>query len=130
MTQRVGTCTLIFLLALACGCKKQVNDQDAIRAGIEKHLNEQAGLNLSAMDREVKQVSVNGDHADAQVEFRIKGGDARMVVDYTMEKQGEEWKVASSKPMAGSGTHPGADSPSGTPDSGGKSMPQGHPPVN
>lgn len=72
---------LAILCALAAGCAKKVSDQDAIRASIEKHLNGRPDLNLSAMDREVKQVSVNGDHASAQVEFRLKGGDARMEIE-------------------------------------------------
>ncbi len=60
MNRRILTCTMIFLLAVAAGCKKQSNDQEAIRATIDKHLNARADLNLSAMDREVKQISVNG----------------------------------------------------------------------
>jgi hypothetical protein len=121
---------LIVLLTLVAGCKKPVNDQDAIRAGIDKHLSESAGLNLSAMDRDVKQISVNGDHATAQVEFRLKGGNARMEIEYTIERQGGEWKVLGSQPKAGQDAHSGMQSPSGAPDSGSKSLPQGHPPAN
>ena len=57
---------LAVFCALAAGCGKRVNDQDAIRASIEKHLTGRADLNLAAMDREVKQVTVNGDHATAE----------------------------------------------------------------
>ena len=32
MNRRILSCTMIFLLAVAAGCKKQPNDQDAIRA--------------------------------------------------------------------------------------------------
>src|ERR1700719_2759271 len=90
------TGTLIFLLAVAAGCKKQANDQDAIRASIDKHLGARADLNLSAMDREVKQISVNGDHATAQVEFRLKQGNASMQVEYALERQGGEWTITNS----------------------------------
>jgi ABC-type transporter MlaC component len=130
MNRWICTCILMVLLAISVGCKKQANDQDAIRTGIDKHLSEQAGLNLSAMDREVKQVVVNGDHANAQVEFRVKGGDARMEIEYTMERQGGEWKVLNSQPMAGQEAHPGMQASPGAPDSGGNSLPQGHPPVH
>jgi len=41
---------MIFVFAFAAGCKKQVNEQDAIRASIEKHLSARSDLNLSAMD--------------------------------------------------------------------------------
>jgi hypothetical protein len=128
MTRWIWTCTLIFVLAT--GCKKQANDQDAIRAGIDKHLSERAGLNMSAMDREVKQISVNGDHATAQMEFRIKGDEGQMDIEYTLERQGGEWKVVKSQPMAGQGAHPGMQPSPGAPDSGGNALPQGHPPAN
>jgi hypothetical protein len=122
---------LAVLCALTAGCGKKVNDQDAIRASIEKHLNGRADLNLSVMDREVKQVSVNGDHASAQVEFRLKGSDAKMEIEYALERQGKEWTVLSSQPMGMDNSHSGmGQPPAGTPDSGGGQIPQGHPPVN
>src|SRR5579863_447566 len=122
---------LAILCALAAGCGKAANDQDAIRASIEKHLNARSDLNLSAMDREVKQVSVNGDHANAQVEFRVKGGDARMDIEYALERQGKEWAVTSSQPVGMGDAHSGADQPPAAgPDSKGGQLPQGHPAVN
>jgi hypothetical protein len=122
---------LAFLCALWAGCGKTVNDQDAIRASIEKHLNGRADLNLSVMDREVKRVSVNGDHASAQVEFRLKGDDARMEIVYALERQGKEWAVLSSHPMGMDNAHSGVEKPpAGAPDSNGGQLPQGHTPVN
>jgi len=128
MNRRTLICTTIILLAVAAGCKKQANDQDAIRASIDKHLNGRADLNLSAMDREVKQVSVNGDHATAQVEFRLKQGSGSMQVEYVLERKGGEWTITNSQPAGGQSPH--GSMPPTTPDSGGNSMPQGHPPVN
>jgi hypothetical protein len=130
MNCRICLSTLVLLLVIAGGCKKQANDEDAVRAGIDKHLSESAGLNMSAMDREVKQVTVNGDHANAQVEFRLKGGDAKMNIQYTLERQGGEWKVLNSQPMTGQDAHPGMQPPPGGPDGAGDVPPQGHPPVN
>jgi len=127
MNLKCWMCTLICSLALVAGCRKQANDQGAIRAAIDKHLSEQAGLDLSAMDRTVKQVTVNGNHADALMEFRVKGGSAGMVVAYSMEKQGGEWKVLHAQPMGGQDAHPGSDSPSGMPGGEGNSLPPGHP---
>jgi hypothetical protein len=130
MNRRVLTCTLILLLDFASGCKKQANDQDAIRASIEKHLNGRADLNLSAMDREVKQISVTGDHATAEVEFRLKQGDASMQVEYALERQGGEWTVTNSQP-GGQNSRPAMMPPHSTaPGSGASTMPPGHPPVN
>jgi len=123
------TGTMIFLLAVAVGCKKQVNDQDAIRASIEKRLNARGDLNLGAMDREVKQISVNGDHATATVEFRVKQGTGSMQVEYALERQGGEWSITNSQPASGQNPHSGMMPPGSTPE-GGNSMPQGHPPTN
>ena len=131
MNRWIGICLAALVCVLTAGCNKPVNDQDAIRASIEKHLNGRADLNLGAMDREVKQISVNGDHASAQVEFRLKGGDARMEIEYTLERQGKEWGVLKSQPMGMDNAHQGAGQmPSGSPDSGGQQLPQGHPPAN
>jgi len=83
------------------------------------------------MDREVKQISVNGDHATAQVEFRLKQGNASMQVEYALERQGGEWTITNSQPAGGQNPHSGGMPPApSSPDSGGNSMPQGHPPVN
>ena len=131
MGRWIWTCATVFLCVLVIGCRKQANDQDAIRASIDKHLNETAGLNLSAMDREVKQISVNGNHASAQVEFRLKeGGDARMEIEYTLERQGKQWTVLKSEPAGGGSSQPGGQAPSNAPDIGGGSLPPGHPPSN
>jgi hypothetical protein len=130
MNRRISTCTVIFLFAFAAGCKKQANDQDAIRAGIDKHLSGVAGLNMSIMDREVKQISINGDHATAQVEFRVKQGTGTMQVEYSLDRQGAEWNVVTSQPKMGQNPHSGMDMPPpGSPDNGSNATPQGHPRV-
>jgi hypothetical protein len=122
---------MVFIFAFAAGCKKQVNDQDAIRASIDKRLSARPDLNLSAMDREVKQISVNGDHASAQVEFRLKQGSASMQVEYTLERQGGEWNIVGSQPSGGQNPHSGMDMPPpAAPGAGSNSPPQGHPPTN
>jgi hypothetical protein len=101
MSRWFWMCAMVLLCIPFAGCNKPAKDQDAIRASIEKRLNGRADLNMSAMDREVKQISVSGDHATAQVEFRLKGGDARMEIEYTLERQGKEWAVLDSQPMGG-----------------------------
>jgi hypothetical protein len=131
MIRRPIFCVLALSCVLAAGCGRKVNDQDAIRASIEKHLSGRTDLNLAAMDREVKQVSVNGDHASAQVEFRLKGGDAAMEIEYALERQGKEWTVLSSQPVGMGDPHSGTTQPpAGAPESGGGQLPPGHPPAN
>jgi hypothetical protein len=57
------------LLVLFAGCKKHESDADAIRSGINQHLASLNTLNLGAMDMNITKVSVQGNHAEAQVEF-------------------------------------------------------------
>ena len=151
MTRWIFTCALLAFLAFAAACNNSANDQDAIRASIEKHLASRADLNLGAMDREVKQITVNGDQATAQVEFRLKQGGGNMQVNYALAKQGGEWTVLVSQPATGGQlSHPRMDQPlpnapqsnaPGTlpsfdnllrngPSNGGNSPPAEHPRVN
>ena len=108
-----------------------MSDQDAVRASVDNHLNGRKDLNLQTMIREVKQISVNGDHATALVEFRLNGSDARMDVEYTLQRQGKDWSVVSSQ-AKGMGNVPPAEgqAPVGNSESGDKSGPPGHPPAN
>lgn len=131
MYRRIGACALLLVCLPFAGCHKQANEQDAIRASIEKRLNGRTDLNMSAMDREVKQISINGDSATAQVEFRLKGSDASMEIQYTLERRGGEWTVLDGQPMGGGTSLPDAgQSPPNAPDDGHGSTPPGHPPVN
>jgi hypothetical protein len=143
---------LIGLLVLFAGCKKQESDADAIRSGINLHLASLKTLNLGAMDMDITNVSIQGNQAQAQVEFKPKTGapqGAGMQVAYSLQKQNGLWVVQNSQPAGGSIQHPAAGenphmdstSPS-TPGSmpnfrdlvpgGGSStaLPPGHPPVN
>src|SRR6267378_4027567 len=61
-------------LLISGGCKNQPSDNDAIRVGILQHLNGVGTLNMSAMEMEMRTVSVNGNQAHAAVVFRPKTG--------------------------------------------------------
>ncbi len=151
MKRSVYLLTLVGLLVLFCGCKKQESDADAIRSGINQHLAALKTLNLAAMDMTVTNFSIQGNQAEAQVEFRPKTGGpqgAGMQVAYSLEKQNGQWVVQNSQPSGGSIQHPGPDenphmnSTSPSSDAmpnfrdlvpgGGSSgaLPPGHPPVN
>jgi hypothetical protein len=97
-------------LLAASGCKKQQSDTDAIRAGIMHHLTSVTGLNLGAMDMDIHSVSVNGNQAHAEVEFRPKGSTAPqgsgMQVAYNLEKRDGNWVVLKTLPMGGMMQHP------------------------
>ena len=139
-------------LSLGAGCKKQVSDNDAIRAGILQHLNGVGTLNMSAMEMNIRSVSINGNQAHADVEFRPKGGapaDPGMQVAYNLEKRDGAWVVQKTQPAGGMIQHPDPNAnphqnpnvhsdslpkfsdivnPAGTPAPG--TLPPGHPPVN
>jgi hypothetical protein len=142
---------VIGLLVLFAGCKKQESDADAIRSGINQHLASLKTLNLGAMDMNVTNVSVQGNQAQAQVEFKPKTGapqGAGMQVAYSLEKQNGLWVVQNTQPAGGSIQHPapgenppmnpGSPSSSSMPNfrdlvpGGGNStaLPPGHPPVS
>lgn len=86
------------------GCKKQASDNDAIRAGIQQHLASVGTLNLGAMDMDIRSISVNGNQAHAEVEFRPKTGGAPgagMQVAYNLEKRDGAWVVLKTQPLGG-----------------------------
>jgi hypothetical protein len=114
-------------LLFAGACKSKVNDKGEIRSGIIKYLGSLNTLNVSAMDINVTQATVNGNQAQAQVEIRLKNGPpdgASMKLSYNLEKRGEEWAVVKSQPAGGTMQHP---APGEMPPRG---LPPGHPNVN
>ena len=147
--------TLIGFLVFFAGCKKQESDADAIRSGINQHLASLKTLNLGAMDMNIMNVSVQGNQAQAQVEFKPKTGapqGAGMQVAYSLEKQNGVWVVQTTQPAGGSIQHPAPGAPgenphmnATSPTSGGSmpnfrdlvpgggssnALPPGHPPIN
>src|SRR5215470_11278212 len=142
----VGVTAALFGLS---ACKKQVNDNDAIRTGILQHLTSIGTLNMSAMEMDMRSVAVTGNQAHAEVEFRPKNSGPQgggMQVAYDLEKRGTAWIVLKSQPLGGmqhpsTNQNPGANqpvhsmpnfneilNPSGAPAQG--ALPPGHPPVN
>ena len=151
--------SLFAMLVLFGGCNNQASDSDKIKEGINEHLSSLKTLNLSAMDMSIQNVSIQGNQAQAQVEFRPKTGapqGAGMQVNYSLEKRDEKWVVQNSVPSGGAIQHPapgqnphGGEMPSSMPpastapastalpnfrglvNSGsGSSLPPGHPPIN
>jgi hypothetical protein len=66
---------LALVASLISGCKsypragqpKAQAPEDSIRTAIQAHLAHKGTLNLQAFDTDVKQVTIDGDHAQAQV---------------------------------------------------------------
>jgi hypothetical protein len=112
------------LLLCSVACKTTLNDKDAIKAGVLKHLASMQGLNVPNMEVNVTQFSVSGNQATAQVEIRAKTGDnsgGTMNLAYNMEKRGVEWVVVKGAPSGGTLQHPApGEMPAG-------GVPPGHP---
>jgi hypothetical protein len=137
-------------LLVSAGCKKQPSESDAIRAGILQHLNGVGTLNMSAMEMDIRSVSINGNQAHAEVVFRPKTGapdGAGMQVAYNLEKRDGAWVVQKSQPTGGMIQHPSTNphqnpdvhsgslpnfsdivNPAGAAPQG--QLPPGHPPIN
>jgi hypothetical protein len=142
--------TLLAMVVFVAGCKKQESDSDSIRAGINQHLSSLSTLNLGAMDMSVTNISIQGNQAQAQVEFRPKTGapqGAGMRVAYSLAKQDGKWVVQTTQPAGGMIEHPApgqnphmnstSPSPTTLPNfndlvhsQSGGALPPGHPPVN
>lgn len=152
--KRAALYSVVFaLLVFFGGCKQQQSDSDGIRDGINQHLALLKTLNLSAMDMNIQNVSIQGNQAQAQVEFRPKTGapqGAGMQVAYQLQKQDGKWVVQNSQPAGGMIEHPAPGqnphvnpaAPSSAPSTAlpdfrslvnsgsGSALPPGHPPVN
>jgi len=89
---------------LILGCKNGSGEakqqtqtpEDSVRTAIRAHLAHNTNLNLQAFDTDVKQVTIQGDHAQAQVEFRLKSGPGAMQMTYALEKRDGAWSVINS----------------------------------
>ena len=100
---------LLAAISVAAGCKKQQAAADGIREGIRQHLTSLNTLNLSAMDMNVTNIAVNGNTAEAQVEYVPKTGapaGAGMRVSYALEKRGNQWVVVKTGSLGGAIDHP------------------------
>ena len=107
---------LAVIAMLALGCKSglgvgnsQAQTENAVRAAIQDHLAHNGNLNLQAFDTDVKQVTIQGDHAQADVEFRIKGGPGAMELTYSLEKHDGAWSVIDSDPAGSNFSRPASN---------------------
>ena len=127
---RIAIAFLCFaVLAAACSKSPRTEqksqpgaDEAAIKLALEKYLTERSGLNIAAMDWEIKKLDIHGDHAEAEVEFRAKEGGGGMAMNYEVERREGTWTIKKRE---------GATAPHGAmpaaPEGG--ALPPGHPPV-
>jgi hypothetical protein len=138
LMNRIFPATLGAFLFLAAGCKSPVNDRDAIRDGVIKHIAGMNGLNLNNMTVTVTRATITGDKAQADVDIRAKNTDLNapaMQLTYELQKQGADWVVLKGQGRGGmqhptTGAPPSAGAlPPGHPATGG-AMPANHPDFN
>ncbi len=111
---------LIISAATVGGCQKtgnsasrasstatvDVSPNDAIRTAIQAHLAHNGNLNLKSFDTEIKDVSIDRDHAKAQVEFHVKNGAGIMQLTYALAMRDGAWSVIESVPGGSNFSHP------------------------
>jgi hypothetical protein len=120
----------VTLLLAGCGMFSTISEREKdrkdIEAALNKYLNEQRGLNMSAMSWDIKEFSQDRDRATVQVMFIAKENkEAQMPVTYELLRVNGVWTVQ--KPASGAG-HPGLNPPQkASPQSG--ELPPGHPPL-
>jgi outer membrane murein-binding lipoprotein Lpp len=134
-------------IVLLAGCKKDMQNQEAVRQGVMSYLSKRS--DLLAMDVSVSSVAFQQDEATAQVHFQAKGNSspaAGMTIQYVLERKDGQWVVkgrtganaahGATSPgvnsMPGQGTSPGSlDGMPRIPGPGGSStsLPPGHPTV-
>ncbi len=112
--------TLLVSVAVLAGCQQRANSlsgtpavtsadaspNDAIRTAIQAHLAHNGNLNLKSFDTDVKQVTIDRDYAQAQVEFRVKNA---MQLTYKLQKRNGAWAVVESDPVGSNFSHPALD---------------------
>lgn len=136
MMKRLVYLVLVALLASLASCGvigEKEKERAEITAALQKYLHERSGLNLAAMDWEIKNLNTDRDNANVQVTFTAKQGGASMVMEYQMKRENNVWTVQKSGPRGSVGmpAHPGAEAAPPTPPagSGTGALPAGHPPL-
>ncbi len=115
------------------GCRKaDIDNNEAVRAAVLRHVEARGDLGLADLDIQVVSASFNGDSSEAEVRFLPKGQppESGMTMRYQLVRDGDVWKVQP-KPASGHTMPPPAASANpATPAAPAPEMPPGHPPVN
>src|SRR5260370_900118 len=91
------------------GCNHHPSAPAPTRPAILNHLTAVGTLNIRAMQMDIHSVSIKGNQAHAEVEFRPKTGaapGAGMQISYNLEKRDGSWVVLKTKAAGGTIQHP------------------------
>jgi hypothetical protein len=111
-------CVLVLAAALAlAGCHRGNASKDAVRQAVIDYLGGH-GMNVAAMNVNVTDVKLDGDHGEANVSFTVKSapGAPVMAIAYMLELRGAKWVVTGRKQAGGmphGGAMPGGAMPGG-----------------
>jgi hypothetical protein len=124
---------LLFLaLALTISCSKDIQNTDAVKQGVTEYLKAtqaKTGLNLDAMQIEVRSVSFERDEARANVYVTPKGmPTGGMQLTYVLARNGNNW-VVRGRSESGANPHGGSQMPDSQEGSPTQGLPPGHPQV-
>ncbi len=129
----VAVLGLSFVLLI--GCKKDIQNDDAVKQGIQNYLSKRP--DLLAMDVSVKSVAYHQDEATATVHFQAKGNNSPntgMDMQYVLERKSNQWVVKGRAGAEGhgAGVPQGMGQPQGQPEGGSlgampQTLPPGHP---
>lgn len=89
---------LIAAFSLLAACKKDIQNKEAVQAGVNEYLRARqgsTGLNMDLMKVEVTSLlfSADGSQAQATVSFAPKAGGPGMQMPYTLDKKNGKWVV-------------------------------------
>jgi len=107
----------LIIAALLTGCKKNIDNNDAVKQGISAYLSKRS--DLLAMEVSVQSVAYKDNEATATVRFQAKGNsspNAGMTMQYVLERKGNQWVVKGKAGDMHSGMPQGAPgAPQGAP---------------
>jgi len=110
---------VVALGALLAGCQQAASINEQVQEAIAEHVASRGDINVNRLMIEVETVSVQGDHAEAEVIFRsLDTPESRMNFHYELRREDGRWQVESGRPTSLGSPHPG-----------GMPLPEGHPPV-
>jgi hypothetical protein len=127
---RLSSWLLFLLIALlTISCSRDIQNTDAVKQGVTEYLKAsqaKTGLNLDAMQIEVRSVSFERDQARANVYISPKGiQTGGMQLTYVLARTGNKW-VVRGRTESGANPHGASQMDQGSP---GQALPPGHPQV-
>jgi hypothetical protein len=116
----------VLSLATLAGCKKNIQNKDAVKQAVLEHLSKRSDLQVGQMEVEVTNVTFRENEADAVISFKPKGVEGGgMEMRYALERKGSVWAVKAKADSGGAGHGAVTPEPAG----GAGAMPPGHGPA-